>query len=194
MSIFRRKTIFHAEEALPDPEEIKLRFRRRVLLLTFLGFLLVLAIPVARDLKTDLKARAETRKLGERILETRTLAAKTRSPVSLELADDNRTWRRVVHAPGERCDNPAPGPRVEWNTEEVSWKLQVQKESGETISGRTLCLHPLAGVELDADPVGQGKLLVTAAKEAEGMNQEEAAYLFVTDFGAEIQALYNAKR
>ena len=194
MSLFRRKTIFHAEEALPDPEEIKLRFRRRVLLLTFLGFLLVLAIPVARDLKTDLTARAETRKLGERILETRTLAAKARAPVSLELADDNRTWRRVQHGPGERCDNPAPGPRLEWSTEEVSWKLQVQKESGETISGRTLCLHPLAGVELDTDPVGQGKLLVTASKATGGPEQEEAAYLFVTDYGAEIQALYNAKR
>jgi hypothetical protein len=192
--IFRRKTIFHAEEALPDPEDLKLRFRRRVLLLTFVGFLVVLGIPEARELRTDFEARAETRRLAEKILETRTLAALARRPVSLRLDDDNHSWRREFHAPGAGCGEAAPGARTEWSTAEIAWKLQVQKSGGETVSGRVLCLHPLEGIELDSAPIADGKLLVTASRTLDQTTQKEAAYLLVSQYGADIQTLYGWKR
>lgn len=192
--IFRRKTIFHAEEAMPDPEDLKLRFRRRVLFLTFVGFLVVLGIPEARELRPDLEARAETRRLGEQILETRTLAALARRPVSLRLDDDNHSWRREFHAAGDGCGEVSAGDRREWTTNGVAWKLQVQKPGGETVSGRVLCLHPLHGIELDSIPIADGKLLVTASRTLDQSSQTEAAYLFVSQYGADIQALYSAHR
>ncbi|RZA08998.1 MAG: hypothetical protein EOP11_03080 [Proteobacteria bacterium] len=192
--MFRRKTIFHAEEAMPDPEDIKLRFRRRVLLLTFLGFLTVLAIPEARELKADLEARAETRRLAERILETRTLAALTRQPVSIRLADDNHSWAREYHPAGTDCVGVASGARTEWKTDAVAWKLQVQKPGGETVSGRVLCLHPQAGLELDSLPIAEGKLLITASRTFDETSQKEAAYLFVSQYGADLQTLYESRQ
>jgi len=192
MSIFRRKTIFHAEDALPDPEELKLRFRRRVLLLTFVGFLAVLSIPVARDLQPDLVARSQTRRFADRILEARTLASVGRAPVSLELAKDNRTWTRVFHARDTDCASPASAPEESWNSQ-VAWKLQVQKSSGETLSGRSLCLHPSEGLLLDSVPVAAGKLLITAFTEPETGLAKESAYLILSEFGADLQMLSGAR-
>lgn len=183
---FRRKTLFHTEEALPDPEELKLRFRRRVLLLTLTGFLVVLAIPVARDLRPALQARAQTRALAQKILETRTLASSIRAPISLELADNSRSWKRTVQAPGPDCTTEAPGPAEVWDTP-IQWKLQWRGSKGESSAGRTLCLHPTAGALLEGVPVADGKLLVTALRETDSNDWVEAAYLLLGDFGAEIQ-------
>jgi len=192
MSIFRRKTIFHVEDALPDPEELKLRFRRRVLLLTFVGFLAVLSIPVARDLQPDLAARSQTRRFADRILEARTLASVGRAPVSLELDGDSRTWKRVFHARDADCASPASAPEESWNSE-VSWKLQVQKSTGETFSGRSLCLHPSQGLLLDAVPVADGKLLITTLNETQNGPAKESAYLILSEFGADLQMLSRSR-
>jgi hypothetical protein len=193
MSLFRRKTIFHAEEAMPDPEEIRLRFRRRVLLIALLGFLLVLGIPVARDIQSDLHARAGTRKLAEQILESRTLAAKGRAPVSFTLSEDNHTWRREFHAVGETCAKSAEGPVGQWETGDVVWKIQGRKANGEGINGRTLCLNPSKGLELDSMPLDDGKLMITGSRKDESGAMSEAAFLFVSEYGANIQALYTGK-
>lgn len=183
---FRRKTIFHVEEAMPDPEELKLRFRRRVLLLTFLGFLVVLAIPVARDMRPDLVARLGTRNFAEKLLETRSLASAHRTPVSLELGDDSHSWKRVFHGAGEGCVSPSAGAEEAWDSE-VTWKLQVQKEGGETLSGRSLCLHPTLGILLDATPVNGGRLLVTALKQDGEKRWKESAYLLIGQYGSDLE-------
>ena len=183
MPLFRRKTLFHVEETLPDPEELKLRFRRRVLILTFLGFLVVLAIPVARDLRSDLATRKGARLFAETILETRMLAAGSRSPISLELESDSKSWRRVFHTQGGNdCASGAIGPD-QYFPSEISWKLQVQKEGGETFGGRILCLHPTHGILLDSVPVENGKLLVTAQR----ADLKESAYLLISAFGSDLQ-------
>lgn len=185
MPLFRRKTLFHVEETLPDPEELKLRFRRRVLILTFLGFLVVLAIPVARDLRSDLSTRKGARLFAETILETRLLAARSRAPISLEMEPDSKSWRRVFHARGSSdCATGNIGPE-EYFPSEISWKLQVQKEGGETYGGRVLCLHPTLGILLDSLPVENGKLLVTALRE----DLKESAYLLVSSFGSDLQMI-----
>jgi hypothetical protein len=185
MLFFRRKTLFHVEASLPDPEELKLRFRRRVLLLTFVGFLVVLTIPVARDLKPDLATRNSTRLFAEKILETRFLASTSRAPISLELEADGHSWKRVFHAQGDDCTIPTAGPEESWSTPTVGWKLQVKKEDGDTYSGRTLCLHPTLGLMIDKVPIGEGKLLVTALRE----NEKESAYLLLGSYGTDLQTL-----
>jgi hypothetical protein len=184
MALFRRKTLFHVEETLPDPEELKLRFRRRVLILTFLGFLVVLAIPVARDLRSDLATRKGARIFAEKILETRMLAASSRNPISLELEPDSKSWRRVFHARGNDCTAGSIGPE-EYFPSEISWKLQVQKEGGDTYGGRVLCLHPTLGILLDSLPVENGKLLVTALRG----DMKESAYLLISAFGSDLQMI-----
>lgn len=185
MPLFRRKTLFHVEETLPDPEELKLRFRRRVLILTFLGFLAVLAIPVARDMRSDLATRKGARLFAEKILETRLLAANSRNPISLELEPDSKSWRRVFHARGGNdCAVGSIGPDEHWPSE-ISWKLQVQKEGGETFGGRVLCLHPTLGILLDSVPVENGKLLVTALRG----DLKDSAYLLISAFGSDLQMI-----
>lgn len=188
MPIFRRKTIFHAEESLPDPEELKIRFRRRVLITAAVAFAAVLSVPVARDLYQDLRARAEARDFAVRFLDSRLLAAKSRGPVALELADDGRHWRQVPHGRGDSCATPVPGPEDHWGTDELRWKLQGQKETGETFTGRSLCLSPFSGLHLDGTAVASGRLLVTVLREAEGQ-EKPAAYVMITQAGAEIQTL-----
>ena len=185
MFFFRRKTIFHVEEALPDPEELKLRFRRRVLLLTLTGCLATLSVPVARDLREDLKAREGARKFAETLLESRSLASKGRHPVSLALEGDSRTWRRSLHRPGESCSSAAAAIDQTWPTP-TDWKLQVQTAGGTAVSGRTICLHPTEGLYLDQTPLENGRLLVSALRSGDSPDRE-AAFLLVSQFGAEIQ-------
>jgi hypothetical protein len=190
MSLFRRSTIFHIEETLPDPEELKLRFRRRVLLTATLGFLAVLGAPVARDLRPNLNARAEARRFAERMLEARTLAAESRVPVGLEIHGDRRGWSQLFYAAGETCTSEAPGPHASYNTEGVLWKLKAEQENGTAVTGQKLCWHPGRGLLLDSIPLEKGKLLVTlSASLEEGAPEQELASVLVTQGGAELQTI-----
>lgn len=189
MRLFRPRTIFHVEDNLPDPEELKLRFRRRILLLTFLGFLIVLGIPVFRDLKGSLEARSEARRFAEWLMETRTQAAHSRFPISVDYDPATHAWTRIPHAPGENCALEAMGPPEQKISGAVSWKMQVQQETGETLPARHICLHPLIGLLLDGSPMKEGKLLVTAQSEGEGEAESKPAYLLVTSAGADLQVL-----
>jgi hypothetical protein len=190
MALFRRNTIFHVEETLPDPEELKLRFRRRVLLAATAGFLLVLGAPVARDLKANLHARAEARRFAERLLEARMLAAVSRVPVALEVSSDRQGWNEIFYANGDTCGVEAPGPRATLPTEGVVWKIQAQQDSGAPVSGRRLCWHPRRGLLLDSTPLDQGKVLVSLGMiPEEGGPEQEKASILVTQGGAELQTI-----
>jgi hypothetical protein len=190
MSLFRRNTIFHVEETLPDPEELKLRFRRRVLLCATLGFLLVLGAPVARDLRPNLRARAEARRFAERMIRARTLAAEARVPVGLELSNDRKDWDQKLFAYGDSCGNESPSPKEHLSAEGVVWKLQAQQDNGTSMSGHLLCWHPGRGLLLDSTPLDQGKLLVTLSlAPEEGQPEQEMASVLVTQGGAELQTI-----
>lgn len=190
MRIFRPRTIFHVEDSLPDPEELKLRFRRRILLLTFMGFLIVLGIPVFRDLKGNLEARSEARKFAEWLMETRTQAAVGRLPISVDYDSSTHTWSRIHHAPADNCALEAMGPPEQKISGAVTWKLQMQQESGETLPAKHICMHPLLGLILDGQPMKEGKLLITASPELEaGELESKPAYLLVTSAGADLQVL-----
>lgn len=186
MPIFKRNTIFHAEEALPDPDDLKLRFRRRVLFLALVGFLVILGFPVFRELAVPLHLRDETRAFAERLLETRLLASANRAPVSLELGSNSMVWHRAVFAKNSTCGTEAVGPSEQWVSNNLTWNFKLQKENGETISGRSLCLHPQKGLLLDSFPIGDGKLLVTVKA---SQDDTQTAHLLVSSHGADIQTL-----
>lgn len=190
MRLFRPRTIFHVEDSLPDPEELKLRFRRRILLLTFIGFLIVLGIPVFRDLRGNLEARAEARRFAEWLVESRTQAAVGRIPVSVDYLPAEHSWMRVHHAPGENCSLEAMGPPERQASGTVNWKLQVQQETGETLPAVHICLHPQNGMMLDGVAMKDSKLLITASPEQlPGEAEGKPAYLLITDAGADLQVL-----
>jgi hypothetical protein len=189
MGLFRRSTIFHVEESIPDPEELKLRFRRRVLMLTVLGFLIVLGTPVARDLRPYLRGRAEARRFAEKMLEARTLAAASRMPVSLELSGSGQEWKRKIYAPTDACEKEAAGPEAVMSTAGVAWKLKAEQENGEALSGHKLCWHPRRGLLLNTVPLANAKLLVSLQSKEEGGPTEDLAYLLVTQGGAEMQTI-----
>ncbi len=189
MGLFRKNTIFHVEETLPDPEELKLRFRRRILFCAVIGFLLVLGTPVARDLRPTLNARAEARRFAEQMLEARTISATSRMPVSLKIGADRLSWSRHFHAAGDSCDAEAPGPSAVVPTEGALWKLQAQQENGTAVTGHFLCWHPAKGLLLDSLPLGEGKLLVSLAYREDGGPEKDLAAVLVTQGGAELQTI-----
>lgn len=189
MGLFRRNTIFHAEDALPDPEEIKLRFRRRVLLITLLAFLGVLGAPVVRELQPFLRGRAEARRFAETMQEARWLAAVSRMPVGLELARDGQSWLRRTYLSAESCEREAPGPAVSIPAGGVAWKLQAQKDSGEAVTGSRLCWHPARGLLLNTVPLADAKLLVSLSGRDEAGAELALAQVLVTQGGAEMDTI-----
>lgn len=190
MGLFRRNTIFHVEESLPDPEELKLRFRRRVLLLTVCGFLTVLGAPVVRDLRPYLHGRVEARRFAESMLEARTLASKARVPVALEVDSTGQIWKRKFYAPSQGCEKETTGPVGVLPVSGVSWKLKAEQENGESVTGHKLCWHPGKGLLLDTVPLANAKLLVSLASEVtEGGGPQDLAYVLVTLGGAELQTI-----
>ncbi len=190
MSLFRRNTIFHVEESLPDPEELKLRFRRRVLLVTLCGFLAVLGTPVVRELRPHLQARVEARRFAENMLEARTLAAHSRMPVALELDAAGQSWKRKIYAPSEHCEKEIAGPVHSLPASGLGWQLKAEQENGESVTGHKLCWHPGKGLLLDTVPLANAKLLVSLAAEiTEGSGVQNLAYVLVTQGGAELQTI-----
>lgn len=189
MGLFRRNTIFHAEDALPDPEELKLRFRRRVLLVTLLAFLGVLGAPVARDLQPYLRGRAEARRFANAMLTARTIASASRMPVALELGKDGQTWQRKLYLATDDCEREAPGPVASVHGEGITWKLQAQQENGEAVIGQKLCWHPSKGLLLNTVALANAKLLVSLAGKDEAGAEMTLARLLVTEGGAEMETI-----
>lgn len=189
MGLFRRSTIFHVEETLPDPEELKLRFRRRVLLSALLGFLLVLGIPVARDLRPILKARAEARRFAEEMIRMRLVAGVSRVPLSQEISSDRQGWIEIFHVPSESCAQESTGPHPVFRSEGFLWKAQAQRENGETLAVRSLCWHPQKGLLVNSSPIDNGKLLLSLGMTEEGASEKELASILVTQSGTELQTI-----
>jgi hypothetical protein len=190
MSLFRRNTIFHVEETVPDPEELKLRFRRRILLCASLGFLAVLGAPVARDLRPNLHARTEVRRFAEHMLSARTLATEARVPVGFELSPNRQSWSQENYVAGATCGVAASGPSAHFSSEGFTWKLQGQQENGTALTGHKLCWQPGRGLLLDSTPLEAGKLLITLIGPGdEGGADQDLASVLVTQGGAEFQTI-----
>jgi hypothetical protein len=185
MSLFRRNTIFHVERSSPDAEDLKLRFRRRVLGLTFLGFLVILGLPVVRELSTDLITRNNARILAEKFIESRALAISARTPISLALSSDGKSWERKFHLDSEDCSIPMEGPFEVWQFEN-HWKIQMKIGSGETKTGSQICWHPRKGILFDNTTLEGGTLLIAANHNSEDTSPS-SSYLLLSEYGSDLQ-------
>ena len=190
MFFWRKKTLFHVEESLPDPEEVKFRFRRRILGLTFIGAVSILAIPIFHTLQADLATQKDLRLFASLLMDSKLLSAQTRNPVSLELSADGSSWKRSLHT--HDCHSKASANAEVWPFE-LQWKLQLKTQAGELVTGNILCVHPLKGVELNDTPIDGGQLLVSAAQIGNDAARLEpsrgVAYVLVSEFGADVQIL-----
>jgi hypothetical protein len=144
---------------------------------------------VARDIRHELHARAEARRFAEHLLEARTMASVSRAPVSLGLATDDRSWKRLNHMAGDDCKLETAHSSMDLAAEGITWKIQGQAENGQPISGRSLCWHPTKGLLLDSAPLGEGKLLVTLNAQTEISSNAGGAFVLVSRGGAELQTL-----
>jgi len=188
--IFRRKrTIFHVEESLPDPEEIKLRFRRRIMLLSFLGAIGILSIPVLKDLEDSLRIKQELRKLSDYILESKKLAARTRRPVLLTLSEEGRNWSRFQSLKSDSCEVDKRGNAPESLQTNFSWSLNLKSQAGESVQSTSLCFHPILGALIGNIVLGDSQLLLSARTGDPSAQSEsyKAAYLLISRSGDEIQ-------
>lgn len=190
MRLFRKKTIFHVDEALPDPEEIKWRFRRRIFFSTCIGVALLLGIPVFRDIRPYLQAKQEARKLASLLYDTRLLAARNRTAMLLELVDESKNlWRRSAASSG--CAERLPGVSEEFSFPKALWQISAQEAgSKEVHSASALCFDPLKGLFADKTPLQEnGRLLISARPEDGSPSDPKNPKLLLTNFGAELYFL-----
>jgi hypothetical protein len=185
MPIFRRRTLFHAEERLPDQEDLKLRFRRRIVLCALLGFLLILGFPVFRQLHPELLARRETRLLAQLLFDSRLLAAQARAPVALRL--NGTQWERSLLTSGAKCGDASNTPVQIWSASNMQWQMKLQRKVGDPLLGTLLCLDPNAGLLLNEEPIADGDLLISA--QPMGAQTLRAAHLLISNYGSEVQTI-----
>lgn len=170
MGLFRNKVLFRAERELPDPEELTLRFRRRVVVLTSIGALCLLSIPVLRDQIPALDAHRSARKLAEILLDSRVLASQTRSPVLLTVTSSpTRAWIRSVRGATKDCTQEAPGPKEQFPSDPVEWRLSYLAENAVPGSAEKevheICFHPYEGLYVNHELLKEGQLQVLVRPE-----------------------------
>lgn len=142
---FRKKTFFHIEPSVSDPEILVLRFRRRILAIACLGSLIILAVPVFKDLNDWFVIHSGIYKFTQFYLKTKTDSSLKRVPMSLELSPDHQTWIRKVYAPGVPCKNGSQLLQDFWANNETRWNMTVK---GELKTGTLLCFYPGEGLKL----------------------------------------------
>lgn len=182
----RRKTIFHVEESLPDPEEIKLRFRRRIMIFSFLGAVGILTVPVFNELEDSLRLKKELRKISDFILESKRLAAQTRLPIVLTLSQEGKNWSRILSSKSDICEKESKADQGGLETI-YSWGLNLKNELGDTIRGDSICFHPTKGVLVGDSILGESQLLLSARIGDQSFGNPKAAYILMSQFGDEIQ-------
>jgi hypothetical protein len=178
---FRKKVIFDVEDSLPDPIEQKFRFRRRVMRFTFLGALVLLAIPVTRDRLPSMHAATAARQMADLVLESRLQATKNRSAVVLRL-NSRREWEQIF-LNTEQCEplTASQTPIRKVTMPKVLWAAEwSQKEISK------ICFHPTKGLLLDSSPQGTEALKITASPEDDTDRTDRARKLMISQEKLEI--------
>ncbi len=188
---FRKRLIFQVDEAMPDPEELKFRFRRRVLLLTLLGALCLLGFPVLRELRPYFSAKLTARRFAQVLLDSRLMAIQNRKPIVLEMdPQDAHRWIRTVHESDDHCEAAPRLPAENISTDDVHWELRYQNADSEEVrSTNKLCFHPTLGLVINGSPLNQGRLLVSGFPENAENPQKRSAKLLLSSAGDEIDYL-----
>jgi len=114
----------------------------------------------------------------------------SRMPISLQLNADNQTWKRIFHlASTQNCAAEVMGPEEMIDPKGITWALRLRKENGEEVIGRSLCIHPLLGILLDATPINEGTLFLAATAHTESGEKTFTNGLGIGQFGSDITLL-----
>ncbi len=192
--MFGRRVLFRVDDHLPDPEDQKWRFRRWVVVWSFLFTLGALAIPVVTDLIPYFSASREARRLAHEVLISRQTASLSRQSVSLTLDQgDHIHWIRRQHTSGQ-CDGESTLPPQELQFGETVMRIQFRPEgSGDVKEVRRLCLHSHDGLLADGAPVANGKVLVQVfpLEDARSGRTDRATQILMDQFGASVSLVHN---
>jgi hypothetical protein len=192
--IFRKRVLFRVEETLPDPEEQKWTFRRRILLIALLVAIGILGVPVYEDRAPHLRTLKEARTLAGTILETRLYSMQHRVAVSLHLdSTDRRSWTRVFHS-GAECTDIDTIPKQKFILQHSVWRIQPIAESSEaTKEVHSLCFHPWKGLLIDGIAVENARVAVQGYPEEdiETQRTDRVAQLLLEQNGAAVTILRN---
>lgn len=161
--------MFRVDTSLPDPDILKLRFRRRFFFLTLLGALLLLTVPVLRDRLPALRAHKEARVLAERLLDMRLLAQQNKAASAIELLNTKQAWSLLEFGTRSNCDgNEAMAPRQQIEAVGLRWRLvQTDANGAQTKDIERICFHPLLGVLADSVPLKDQDLSIVVGPSAD---------------------------
>ena len=163
MKIFQRKTIFHTERIAPSLEELKFRFRKRVMLFSFLGFIALMGFPVTKSLIPELFAYLDLNHLTLELLKTRSLAIQSRTPYLMELNSAGTEWS-ISPRQGLRCEESSYGPHQIWKISRTVWGLERRFE-GQWKEAKKICIHPSEGIFIDSTPMGEEEIHLSGTAE-----------------------------
>ncbi len=192
--IFRKRVLFRVEETLPDPEEQKWIFRRRVLALTALIAIGILSVPVFQDRAPHLRTLTEARSLAGTILATRLYATQHRVAVSLRLDPaDRRSWIRTFHATAD-CSTADTLPAQKFSLSRSVWRIQpIMQDASEGKEVQTLCFDPWKGLIADGVPVNDSKIAIQGYPEEdiETQRTDRVTQVLIDQGGATVTILRN---
>ena len=193
---FRKRVLFRVEESFPDPEEQKWRFRRRILLGTFVVVMFILGVPVVQDRIPHLRTLRQARSLAAIILETRLYAAQHRTSISLRLdSKDRHTWVRTFHQNGG-CNHPDTTPPERLSLLTSVWRIQTLAESekqGASNEIQSLCFDPEKGLIADGIVTENNKVVLQGFPEEDVGSEriDRVAQLVLTGAGSVVSILRN---
>lgn len=188
---FRQRAIFRASRAPLDPDEERIRFRRRLVLFAFLIALCLLAIPVIKAelprYQSDLQARILVRELYA----ARLLAAESRMPVGFRAEEAGR-WSIIQHTSQQNCEDSSPGAVLRTGVLQSSHLRSLYLAAGDQSGVGTplgaFCFHPYKGVMVGNKALDQGWLymIVVADGDFQQGRFDRARQVVLTNHGHEL--------
>ncbi len=183
----RRQNIFHKSEIPQDPEEIKLRFRRWMVVFSIFVALIITAIPIFKYRKPAFRSLADARIVANFLMETRANSNLKRSSTGLQLIGDNR-WQQVQPSKNDCILNPSDRPEADLIQSNSAWRILFLPKYANDGIGRDvkyICFHPEQGVVADGEPIAEGWLyfLVSPVEDTESDKKDRSYQLVLSQYG-----------
>lgn len=190
----RGKSIFHLDNKPVEPEDKKLRVRRRILILACVVALIFLTIPVLNRQEKVLKASELSHEVVRFLIESRTIASINRSTVRLNIGSEIARTVLVgdVDCSIKNSNTPKQFLAFENNLVKV---LLGNKDGTDAREISAFCFHPSKGLTIENNPIEKSLLLLIGPETAFANNTfaEIHTVTMATD-GSKIELLEREKR
>ncbi len=190
---FRNYSMFRQSNAPQDPEDIKLRFRRWVVIASFLIVLLILAVPVFRFRGPAFAALSNARALVRLIIDVRQGAGHNRKEAGILLVGTDH-WEQFTLKDGSDCvlKGKRLKPKRSIHQEATAWRALFLPEYASDGIGRDVqfvCFHPQHGVVADGEPIADGwlYLLVSPKEDVEDKRMERSYQIILSQHGDKLE-------